>query len=225
MPSDFTNEFFRWLYTSEIEHKDRLDSADGLLVGALTLLSTVGIYYLKIFPVEGDGWLILSFRLLAALYAICFGIGVVSGVMSLWPRIRAFIGSPQDIDEYVTGIEKYHRYHHTDDDSINNLVDKDLQEFLREQFVEAAKVNRELTLTKSKWQVRVKYAVAAAIVAITVNAYPTFEVQQTHSEIQKVDLIELRNDQEVRIIPAVTEGYENGRPATKPKTTTVAPAK
>lgn len=194
MPSEFSNDFYRWLYSSEIEHKDRLDAADGLLTGVLTVLSGVGIYYLRILPENSVGVSILAFRIFAGLYCVLFIAGVSCGIMSLMPRIRALTASPREIGEFIAKSEQFHQFYHNEAQIVSGRVDGDLQELLREQFIAASQVNRDLTVTKSNWQARAKYAITGAIVVVFLNAYPTYEAQRAYSETQRTELIELLAD-------------------------------
>jgi len=187
----YINEFFKGVYTSELEYKQKLDATDSLLVGILVVLAGVGTYYARLWPTSNpDGLVDWAFILLVVIYAAAFILATWSLVASLWPREIGFISSPKEFDEYLVQLNAY--YDANPDVAPprrTEAIAADLANLLRQQHTEASELNRTNVVLKAGNQTRAKWCLVIAAVAILLNAIPTFCEQNGKIETQKVEII------------------------------------
>jgi hypothetical protein len=147
MGRDPTDDFFKEVYSAELDHKHKLDSADSLLVGVLLALSGVGIYYLKAIPSCGYGIAGCLFLFLSALFLIAFGFAIGFVLFSFLPRYKGYISNPEDWGQYVAGLEEYYSHYHDEEEAKKRVADE-LTKTLRQQYISASKVNRSINKMK-----------------------------------------------------------------------------
>ncbi len=174
MSTNFTDEFFRDSYDSEVECKYKPDSADSLLVGILFGLSGVGIYYLKILPTCNLGAMDRLFIVFGALFAAAFlsaGYYVAASLHG-WGYFE-YIASPRDWGQYVDGLKTYYaRYHN--EQVADQKVANDLARQLRQRHIDAAGWNQKQNERKMGCQARARGSIIAAAALILLNAPATY---------------------------------------------------
>lgn len=210
MGYDRTDDFFRDVYNSELEHKHKLDSADSLLVGVLLALSGVGIYYLKVLPSCGHGIVGYVFLALSALFLIAFGFATGFVIASFWPRDKGYISNPEEWGRYVVGLEDYYGHYH-DRRGATERTGGELARTLRGQYIKAGEINRRLNIKKMGYQTWVRRCITGAVVILALNAYPTCLVQCAKSEVQKTDIIKFPEIQKVEIVTPEARVESNDR--------------
>jgi len=196
----YTNDFFRDMYNSEIDHKYKLDSADNLLVGILLALSGVGIYYLKVLPCCNLGAAEYIFLVFCGLFVAAFACAVIFVIASFWPRDKEYIASPNEWGQYVDGLKAYYTYYHTEEES-ERRVARDLAKLLRQKYLEAGEVNRNLNIRIMAYQTWAKYSITAAVVLLLLNAIPTYFIQCAKTETQKTEVTAFPAIQKIQIVP------------------------
>lgn len=197
MAADFVDEYFKEAYEHELEHGDQISSANDLPATVLTALAGVGYYYLVIFPSWKPSPAVVAFYVMGVVFAALLCAATICLIMAFRPREKAFVAAPSSQMEYIGKLTDYYS---TSDDlhDMDKLVEKDFRASLREQYVQAAELNRKLNYEKMKWHVRTKWCVSAAIVMVFLNAWPTYCAQHSSSDVQKVKVeslppVELRN--------------------------------
>jgi hypothetical protein len=185
--SSYTDDFFREVYNAELEQRHKLDSADSVLVGVLLALSGVGIYYFKVLPSCGFGIAGYVFLLFSFLFliAVVFATGFV--IASFWPRDKGYISNPEDLGQYVAGLEEYYGHYHDKEEAKTRVADE-LAKMLRQQYIKAGEINRNLNIKKMGYQTWVRRCITAAVVILGLNAYPTYLVQCAKSDTQKTEV-------------------------------------
>jgi len=188
MASDYTDEFFRWTFSFEVEHKDRLDAADGTLITVVLVLGAVGAYYMQIWP-QGDwGFWQWAFLIVSGSFLISFATATFFVLASIWPRKKALPSKPNEYLGFVEKQEKFHRHYHQSEDKVNARVESELREMLRGNLISAANDNREMNLEKIDWQVKAKKAIGLVIILIFVNILPSFFCLQANRDGEKKDV-------------------------------------
>ena len=223
MGSSYTDDFFREVYNAEIEQRHKLDSADSVLVGVLLALSGVGIYYFKFLPSCGFGIAGYVFLLFSFLFLIAFGFATGFVIGSFWPRDKGYISNPEDWGRYVAGLEEYYGHYH-DKEETNTRVADELAKMLRQQYIKAGEINRNLNIKKMGYQTWVRRCITAAVVILGLNAYPTYLVQCAKSDTQKTAVIGFPEVQKVEIVIPKPKDESNGRREETTLTTTPATA-
>ena len=138
MSSDYTDDFFRDVYNAELEQKSKLDSLDGLLIGILTALAAVAIYYAKTLP--SCGWHVAGviFVLLTIVYFLALAAAIALVVASFWPRDKEYIAPPDDWGKFVDGLRDYYR-RYFDEKETDERIAAELAKTLRQKYMEAAR--------------------------------------------------------------------------------------
>lgn len=211
MAAKYTDDFFKEMYASELEHKYKLDSADSLLIAVLLALSGVGIYYSKVFHLCNNdlaGW---AFVIFGVLFCVAFASATCFMLGSFWPIDKALIATPGDWADYVSGLERYYSYYHDDKETDRRVAD-DLARRLRVQYVEAGEINRDSNFRKAGYQTRARRAITAAVVVALVNAAPTYFVQRSTSDAHSAEVVAFHNAQRVDRTPPIVKDENYDRP-------------
>ncbi|NQU23996.1 MAG: hypothetical protein HQ567_22160 [Candidatus Nealsonbacteria bacterium] len=212
MASTYTDDFFKGLYAAEFDRQAKLDSADSLLAAVVIVLFGVGIYYLEIMPGIGEiSFAAIAFYVLCGIFGMALFLSTVCVIMSVWPRWRAFISRPKELDAFVTDMEAHYAFSHDDPSIVNEKVEAELRAFLREQYVLCSDKNREQNLIKAKWQFRAKYVIALAILTLFLNGWPTFKAQRAHSSPEQVQVVDFPEVQKVQVTSDEMEDKTNGK--------------
>jgi len=212
-----TTELYKWLYESDVEQKARLDSDDKLVFGVYALITGLATFYFGLLPLAkfefGVGGL---FWMFAIAFFLCFLAGIVCLIIGMLPRFRAYVGSGNEFSDYEVGLVEHYSFE-KDGEAARRLAAKDVEQLLREHLVTATETNRAYVLQKTFYQVRAKWASAAAILVFLLNAYPAYVVREARSNVQKIDIIELPNDEQPRIITEIENrrSGNNGRGITR----------
>jgi hypothetical protein len=213
MGDSYTDDFFCDLYKSELEHKDKLDSADSLLIAVLLALSGVGIYYAKLLPAFGFGVAGYAFLGCAVLFLIVFCVATGFVIASFWPRDKEHIAPPEEWGKFADGLRDYYTHYHNEQDA-DKRVASDLALALRKKYIQAGEVNRRLNIKKMAYQARARYTVTAAVVLIMLNAVPTYFVQSRKTETQKTEVVGFPEIQKVEIVIPKPKDKSNERTKT-----------
>lgn len=202
MGTNQTDDFFRDVYRSELEHKYKLDSVDGFLAVLLIALASVGIYYGKLLPSCGFGMAGYFFLVFSILFFIAFGIGVVFVIASFLPlAVREYIGHPQRWSDYLDSLKDYHAYGgQLSEEEVKDRVAKDWEEALRQKYINAGETNFNFNFKKMAYQARAKWCIGVAIVVMMFNALPTYYVQCAKTDTQKTEVISFPDVQKVKIV-------------------------
>ncbi|MCE9551913.1 MAG: hypothetical protein K8T91_00845 [Planctomycetes bacterium] len=193
MASEYNDDFLRWTYTFEVDHKDRLDSGDGMLITVVIVLGAAGAYYMQIWPGTAWGFWQWVFAVLSVLFFLAFGAAAVTVIGSIWPRKKGLPSHPHKYLEFLKGHEKYYRHYHSSEDKVDTRVEYELRRMLRGNLVDAAGNNRDKNLTKMKWQVASKVAISVVIAIIFLNVVPSFFCMQANkaSEMDDIHKVEI----------------------------------
>jgi hypothetical protein len=176
MAKDYIEDFFETVYNHELEQKQNLDSADGLLIGVMGALIGVGAYFLNL--MSASSWCfscILFWVLMVGFFSALTG-GLFCCIRSSWPQEKAYIASPKTWGDYVAGLFDFHGNYHKGN-TADDRVSVDLAVSRRQQYIEAGEINRNLVLRKLGWQVRAKIFMAIAVVIMFVAAIPASVMQ------------------------------------------------
>ncbi len=215
MGKDFTDDFFREVYSTELDHKHKLDSADSLLVGILLALSGVVIYYFKVLPSCRYGIAGCVYLFLSAVFLIAFGFAIGFVIASFWPRYKGYISNPQDWGQFVAGLETYYNHYHDEKEAKERVADE-LSRTLRQQYIKASEINRNINNKKMGYQARAKYCITAAVMILALNGYPTYLIQCAKSDTQKTEVVKFPEVQKIEIVTSNTkdESDDRGKEAT-----------
>lgn len=220
--TDYTDDFFREQYSAELDHTDKLDSADSLLVGVLLALSGVSIYYFRVLPSCGFGIAGCTFLACCSAFLVAFALAISFVVASFWPRMKGFISSPEDWARYVGGLESYYTHYH-DAKEAREHVANELAQSLRRQYVEAGEVNRKHNIRKMGYQTRAKRCITAAVAIMLLNGFPAYFVQRPKADTQKTEVVSFPEIQKVEIIAPKGKDQSNERREEASTTASTAP--
>lgn len=173
MPNEYIDDFFECVYNAEIEQKQQLDSGDGFIVGILGALIGVGAYFLQLLAKAEFEVATLFLAFFAVPYFLALGGGIWCMVLSIWPRYKEYISSPQQWADYVAGEVAHFGYFHGEP-KLSDRVALELRKLRRQQYIQAGEVNRQLIYKKHAYQTWAKRGLIAAVVCMLFSGIPIY---------------------------------------------------
>ncbi len=180
----YTEDFFEQLYHAELEHKQKLDTADSFLVGIVAALMGVGAYFLQTMAKADFGFALCCFWFLSLPYFVALIVALCYVMASIWPREKNYIASPKQWAEYVDGYEKHYGFWHKET-ALTDKVALELAALRRQQYIEAGETNRILILKKHGYQTWAKRWIVGAVVLMLLSALPVYFVQRAVYRAEK----------------------------------------
>jgi hypothetical protein len=201
MPETYADKFFENLYKSEFDRKDKSDGLDSFLLASLSILGTIGLYYIQILPLEYTWWMVIVYWVLTILYLLLIGQATFCTAFSIWPRPIGYLGEPFILRNYHDQVKAHFVYYDENDPATHELIDRQMLKMARTQHIEAAGMTRLALQTKNAWQTRARRALSLAIILLLVNAIPTFFIQRERNEFQQVKILEWPNTAPIKGTP------------------------
>jgi len=181
----FTDKFIESLHQAEVDRKDKHESMDGFLLAVLSVLGSVGLYYLKILPPSLGPWYTYYYAVCCTLFAIFFGAATYCTAWSVWPRPIAYL-KPKDLFDYSINLRPFYGFDEQDDKKVDEMIDREMCRVARSHYAKCAAHNREINFDRQVWQTRARQFVTGMILLLLINAPATYFIQQAFVEEQAV---------------------------------------
>jgi len=177
------NALFEKLYQAELDRRNALQGETSLPLGILALLGSGLIVLLKEY--ESDG------GVLDALFWGAFACASLSYVLAIYMLVRSFYGYvyrhlpfPSELRRYRDRLREHHRATGTP-----YLADREFEEFLEHNLMEAADRNTEHNLKRVTYLHKTNRAIIITLVAVAFTAVPYSIAERTREPPpQKVEI-------------------------------------
>lgn len=216
MTKRYVDELFESLHKAEFDRKDKHETNDTFLLAVLSVLGSIGLYFVKLVPSarnDFSGW---SFCLGTGLFALLFAYMAFCVIASIWPRNIAYPGEPSELWKYSEELKEFLIHPiGVSSDAVLDQVDLQLQTLMRRQYADCAANNRFVNQQKLHWQVKARECINYLFFLILVISIPTLIIHiQRDEEITKVEIKNWHKMEELRTKDEVNEKQHNAKGST-----------
>ncbi|GAH58042.1 unnamed protein product, partial [marine sediment metagenome] len=200
MNTDLIKEIAKERYQREHDRKDQINNSLSIpIVVIMALIGVLGFFIIN-FPfraiIDTPGvliWIVfvlfglaLLGLIICLLIAICYLNKVFSGLT------YAYIPTPKKIKKYTEELKEY--YEETGEDEIEKMIEKDLEEFLIDEYCKNTEINIAKNKEKSFYLTKAKRFIILSLMLLVLNTIPFVILHYTEKiiieNIQKIRIIE-----------------------------------
>ncbi|NQU23569.1 MAG: hypothetical protein HQ567_19990 [Candidatus Nealsonbacteria bacterium] len=200
MSSDYITELFKDLHEEELERMDKLLGEVTLPTAILSVLFGVGSYYLQDFPGFSSDCGTLTFHFLCLTFGAFLLRATYCLIRSILRGKVSISADPSDLAEFISELKEYYATIEEDEGEIDRMVEEDLREGLRLQYIECSSKNRARNIVQSNWLYRARLWIALAFVALVLSAIPFYIIQNAKPDTKQVPKIDFPEVQKVQIV-------------------------
>lgn len=188
MANEYADDVYREMYFAEHDRRENLNQTLALPAAIATVLCSVVGYYLQSVDFGAVKWGIWEhlFIVFGVLLAVTNILAVVFLVRAFWNYKYGYIASAQKIAEYASKLRGY--YVEIEAQDIDELVENDLRESLREQFIKYAENNSLNNDQKSRFLYLANSFLVAALIFLVLSTFPYYKTQDAAPCIPKVKI-------------------------------------